>query len=295
MTNKLKLQFSLSAMIILFIAVFISSCNDVEGDMLTKNDLTNTQETDMLGFSESPPTFSQDLDQIGNYHNAALRHFIDQDPFETTSPYDQLAILKNSNEHVLQTTIDEREMQKVISDFDQGNMQDPTGLLNTYLELVRPHVSQEEFDFLVNAQSIFVSLNDANLSVLEQFNSIIELSSNKIIEFENNFNVSNNKGEIAGGFLYIANASAHFWKSQYELEEQDKSKSDISSSRGTPWWKKIRGTGVRADAIGYIIGWGDALIDDYNNGGINPDGQWKRIRKGGVNAINWSGGWLIGL
>lgn len=51
---------------------------------------------------------------------------------------------------------------------------------------------------------------------------------------------------------------------------------------------------IQLDAAGYIIGWVDAVIDDYNSpGGVTPDGQWRRIRKGaGVGLAASIGKWF---
>lgn len=50
---------------------------------------------------------------------------------------------------------------------------------------------------------------------------------------------------------------------------------------------------IQLDAAGYIIGWVDAVIDDYNAGNLNPEGQWRRIRKGATFGLGCSiGKWF---
>lgn len=37
---------------------------------------------------------------------------------------------------------------------------------------------------------------------------------------------------------------------------------------------------IQIDLIGYIIGWGRAVLEDYRNGNLTPSGQYGRIGKG---------------
>lgn len=47
---------------------------------------------------------------------------------------------------------------------------------------------------------------------------------------------------------------------------------------------------IQLDAAGYIIGWVDAVIDDYNNGILIPERQWIRMRKAATFGLGCSVG-----
>lgn len=45
---------------------------------------------------------------------------------------------------------------------------------------------------------------------------------------------------------------------------------------------------IQADALGYIIGWGRAVINDYRNNNLHPSGQGRRIEDGIYVGVSFS-------
>lgn len=103
--------------------------------------------------------------------------------------------------------------------------------------------------------------------------------------------LTENEGELFYGLLNIAMESNEYWVND-DLLLISKANENIISKKGNTIKAAFipNPAFIQADCIGYIIGWGQAVMNDYNSGNLKPSGQTARISAGVFNALGWSSG-----
>ncbi|MEO0075837.1 MAG: hypothetical protein ABIK31_07040 [candidate division WOR-3 bacterium] len=87
---------------------------------------------------------------------------------------------------------------------------------------------------------------------------------------------NNGSGNLSFGAIDVLQKSAEFWRDNDPIP---------------PFNPTLFSLLLKADAIGYIIGWGKAVKDDLDSGKLIPERQWIRIQKGIDGATFASLGW----
>ncbi|WP_343533580.1 hypothetical protein [Pedobacter sp.] len=147
---------------------------------------------------------------------------------------------------------------------------------------------EELNDIFINGYSLNLNQADANYYFATELQALRNQHMNIV------WNV--NEGELFLGMLEVAINSNIYWHSNLSNETQGfrTSKTMTLSNELLPADPTLPEEPlVQVDAIGYIFGWGKAVLSDYNNNKLNPSGQWHRIGQGALTALQAStlGGW----
>ncbi len=143
------------------------------------------------------------------------------------------------------------------------------------------YVSSNERQFL-DSLHVFFSTNVSGLSKAQ----VCALAYNKSVNLLSQFNAitwSSGQGTLACGALNVLKSTSTYWAGHDRIRFIGFSGSNGIGGGDEPF------VILQADCLGYIWGWGNALIDDANSsGGVTPDGQNRRMQQGFSNAAQAS-------
>jgi hypothetical protein len=228
----------------------------------------------------------QDLQTEISKHSQIIAHLFDNNTFEVEPSYDELfELIGNST-----ISVTGRKARTARMDIFYGKNETALNQLfkeQLQLLLSKNIISEAAFEFLNDANNQLKSAADPNVNFKQNMNQINLLVRDLITDANKKFNVQSIEGELIFGYLYLADDSATFWGNG--------SSDSGYSARARGWikkaWSKFKvfagRTLPQVDALGYIVGWGTAAYNDYQNGTLEAEGQWDRIGEGisaGANA-----------
>lgn len=156
-------------------------------------------------------------------------------------------------------------------------------LPNSYVPVMeelfsRKHSSYSQALGMAQSKTAGTDVLSSNLQFLRELGKILtnnygnskSLIKQGLLEALDALKVKTRDDEMLGA-LEISIASTNYWTGEADLED-----GDVQAI-------------IQLDAAGYIIGWIDAVIEDYNSPeGITAEGGWDRMRRGFLFGLSTS-------
>lgn len=230
------------------------------------------------------------IESAGDLHNAAMDSIlqVDLSSFQThTSKAQKMIDISNyyflSNKGVDLSPYDTTYIRDIVGAILDGQYFAPDthwgdlmsdGWLSNY-------VDSTEMTFVDAVRGVF--LTDFTGESLEDICDKIDSDLDAIETAYQNTTWQQGTGHLAGGLIFLTKGSTKYVRNNY------------STYAGTaPGWDSPPPQAwIQLDAFGYIVGWGNAVYNDWSNGTLDPSGQYNRINQGVSAAVLTSSGGFI--
>lgn len=271
----MKNAFYYSTMTWAFILVVILSGCQKEDNF--SGGISNNSKTLRSGASDSL------MEVIGDYHNLALEELMQKEyqgsmseiiqsvVFDIDASLNQFGIYRSSEEFV----IFEEHLNQLVTLRSQSD----SALVNYVYSYVEDSLSANGLNLIsmneLNYMQRFKEVFQTDFSLMSNYEKYTYINSelSEILSDcnEEEWDYYSDDGNLIRGAIAIGLSSNEFWYANGgEIDP-------IASAYL-----------IQGDCLGYIIGWGRAVINDYRSNNLHPSGQGRRIEDGIYVGVSFS-------